>query len=118
MVPEGTATTACTSPLCAASAQVGCTIQILHASVQVDALKQKLKPTPVVVTPIQTPPAPVQPISGVAVTVAPPPVSNHHAALHACVTLFHKQHAGCGCLGLMLQQRHCTTLPSSERCDP
>ncbi len=40
--------------------------------VQVDALKQKIKPTPVVVTPVQTPPAPVQ-VSGLAVS-APPPV--------------------------------------------
>ena len=40
---------------------------------QVDALKQKIKPTPVVVTPVQTPAAPVQ-ISGMPV-VPPPPVT-------------------------------------------
>ena len=38
---------------------------------QVDALKQKIKPTPVVVTPVQTPPAPVQ-VSGLAVSTPPP----------------------------------------------
>ena len=42
-------------------------------ALQLHALKQKVKPTPVVITPVQTPPAPVQ-VSGLSVS-APPPVS-------------------------------------------
>ena len=38
---------------------------------QVDALKQKAKPSEVVVTPVQTP----QPVSGTPVILTPPPVS-------------------------------------------
>ena len=53
-----------------------------------DAVKQKIKPTPVVVTPVQTPPAPVQ-VSGLPV-MAPPPVrsllgGNHLAGLLCCI---------------------------------
>ena len=40
-------------------------------TMQVDALKQKTKPSEVVVTPVQTP----QPVSGTPVILTPPPVS-------------------------------------------
>ena len=58
-------------------------VQKHMTAVQVDALKQKVKPTPVIVTPVQTPPVPVH-VSGLAVS-APPPVGTSCGCLSPCM---------------------------------
>ena len=74
-------------------------------AVQVDALKQKVKPTPVVVTPVQTPPVPAQ-VSGLPVDAPPPPVSATPRWLSLRMEAVHE--------GALLMQ----PLPTLPRCLP